>query len=165
MRERTAQIIIRPFRRGADDTFVHDLGERAFAPYSLASRASMTSMLAERGAEAAVAEIGRTRVGFAIVALTRLPRELGPWRRPGVARLNAIAVRPGSQGRGVARGLLAWAEEVAREDGAVTMTLTTAETNARARRLFELAGFLPAAKLLDTYMGGQSGIAMFKPLE
>lgn len=164
MRDRTAQITIRPFRPGADDTFAQALGERAFAPYSRAPGASIVSMLGERGAEAAVAEIGRAKVGFAIVAFARVPREFGPWKSPVIARLNAIAVRPESQGRGVARGLVAWAEELARARGAVTLTLATAETNTRARRLFEYAGFLPVVRLPEQYARGQDGIAMFKPL-
>jgi GNAT superfamily N-acetyltransferase len=164
MRDRTAQINIRGYRQGPDDSFVLTLGERAFAPYSRASRASIISMINEPGAEVAVAEIGRAKAGFAIVAFTRLPRDFGPWKSPAVARLNAIAVRPESRGRGVGRGLVAWAEEIARAQGAVSLTLTTAETNLDAQQLFEHAGFLPVTRLFETYAGGQTGVAMFKAL-
>lgn len=164
MRDRTAQLLIRPFREGADDAFVQSLGERAFGPYSRAPRASMIAMLTERGAEAGVAEIGRAKVGFAILGVAKVAGAFGPFRDPAVVRLNAIAVRSDSQGKGIGRGLLTWAEERARSLGGVTITLTTAETNLRARRLFELAGFLPVTRLPDTYVGGQTGIAMFKAL-
>jgi ribosomal protein S18 acetylase RimI-like enzyme len=59
---------------------------------------------------------------------------------------------------------LAWAEEIARAQGAVSLTLTTAETNVAARRLFEHAGFLPVTRLFETYAGGQAGVAMFKAI-
>jgi ribosomal protein S18 acetylase RimI-like enzyme len=167
MRDRTAQLLIRPFRDGVDDAFIQSLGERAFSAYSRGARgarASMVSMLSELGAEAGVAEIGRAKVGFAILGVETVAGSFGPFKDPAVVRLNAIAVRADSQGRGVGRGLLVWAEERARALGGVSITLTTAETNLRARRLFELAGFLPVTRLPDTYVGGQTGIAMFKSI-
>lgn len=147
-----------------DDAFICSLGERAFAAYSRNPRASMRFMLAESGSEAGVAELSHTQVGFAIVGFERLARDFGPWRRPLLARLNAIAVKPDVQDQGVGRRLLAWAEELARARAAVSLTLNTAKTNLRARRLFESAGFLPAVELKDIYTGGQSAVAMFKPL-
>jgi len=164
MRDRTTQLLIRPFREGLDDSFVQSLGERAFSAYSRGARASMVSMLSELGAEAGVAEIGRAKVGFAILGVARVRGEFGPFKDPAIVRLNAIAVRPDSQGRGVGRELLSWAEERARSLGGVSITLTTAETNLRARRLFEASGFLPVTRLHDTYVGGQTGIAMFKAI-
>lgn len=164
MPERTSQLLIRAFRENLDDAFVQSLGERAFSVYSRGARASMANMLSEPGAEAAVAEIGNVKVGFAILGVARVAGDFGPFRNPAVVRLNAIAVRADSQGRGIGRSLLDWAEERARALGGVSISLTTAETNLRARRLFERAGFMPVTRLADTYVGGQTGIAMFKPI-
>ncbi len=81
-----------------------------------------------------------------------------------MARLNAIGVHPELQGRGVGRFLLEHAEAVARDEGAVSLTLMTADTNVRARRLFTSAGFQIMLTLDQAYARGQRGILMSKPL-
>jgi len=158
-----ADLIIRPVT-DRDEAFIRALSRRVFATYSRNPARLVGSMLVEDGAFAVVAELGGEAVGFAVVAFEELAREFGPWKRPTVARLNAIAVHPDAHGRGIGRRLLRRAEEGAKARGAVTMTLNTATTNRRARRLFEPAGYLSVLTLPNNYARGQDAVAMFKPL-
>jgi len=57
------------------------------------------------------------------------------------AHLEAIALDPAAEGRGIAQALLAAAEVGARASGALTMTLHVFAVNERARRLYERAGY------------------------
>jgi ribosomal protein S18 acetylase RimI-like enzyme len=163
MRKTTSDLTLRP-KRPADDAFLFRISDRLFAPYSVHPTSAMSAMLGERGACVRVAEIRRAPVGFFVVGIERFPRPFGPWKRPALARLNAIGVAPEAQGRGVGRFLLGHAEEVARDDGAVSMTLMTADTNDRARRLFRSAGYQELYALDGAYAKGQRGIVMTKAL-
>jgi ribosomal protein S18 acetylase RimI-like enzyme len=168
MRKTTADLILRP-RHPTDDAFLFGLSDRLFTAYSLHPTGSMASMLSERGAltRLAVPEASpeaRPPAGFFVLGFERLGRSFGPWHRPAVARLNAIGVQPDLQGRGVGRFLLEHAEALARGEGAVSLTLMTAETNARARRLFASAGFQILLVLERAYARGQRGVVMTKPL-
>jgi ribosomal protein S18 acetylase RimI-like enzyme len=163
MRKTTADLILRP-RRPSDDTFIYGLSARIFAAYSIHPTGSMASMLGEGGALVMVAERAAEPVGFFVLAFERLGRSFGPWQRPAVARLNAIGVQPDLHGRGVGRFLLDRAVTLARDQGAVSLTLMTADTNARARRLFVSAGFQRLLVLERAYARGQRGIVMTRPL-
>jgi len=57
------------------------------------------------------------------------------------AHLEAIALDPPAEGRGIAKALLATAEKAARAKGALTMTLHVFAVNERARSLYERAGY------------------------
>lgn len=57
------------------------------------------------------------------------------------AHLEAIALDPAAEGRGVAAALLAAAEAAALLQGAQSMTLHVFAVNDRARRLYERAGY------------------------
>jgi ribosomal protein S18 acetylase RimI-like enzyme len=163
MRKTTTDLILRP-KRPTDDGFIYKLSNRIFAPYSMHPIASMTSMLGEEGSLAMVAVQGAAPVGFFVLGFERLEKSFGPWRRPTLARLNAIGVEPDLHGRGVGRFLLDHAEELARAEGAVSITLMTAETNARARRLFSASGFAQLLVLQRAYARGQRGVVMTKVL-
>jgi ribosomal protein S18 acetylase RimI-like enzyme len=163
MRKTTSEITLRP-KRPADDDFLFQLSDWLFSPYSMHPTSAMASMLGERGARVMVAEVRRRPVGFFVVGVERYGKTFGPWRRPALARLNAIGVTPEVQGRGVGRVLLARAEEVAIDDGAISMTLMTAETNVKAQRLFRSAGYQAVFTLDQAYAKGQRGIVMMKPL-
>jgi ribosomal protein S18 acetylase RimI-like enzyme len=179
MRKTTADLILRP-RLPSDDGFIYRLSDRIFAPYSRHPTGSMASMLSEHGALVFVADTRAVIVapahpdpdacapgrpaGFFVLGFDGLPLRFGPWQRPAVARLNAIGVQPDLHGRGVGRFLLEHAEAVARDAGAVSLTLMTAETNARARRLFVAAGFQRLFSLEQAYARGQRGIVMTKLL-
>ncbi len=163
MRKTTADLLLRP-RRPDDDPFIYRLIDRIFAPYSMHPTGSMASMLGEPYARTFVAEHGPELAGFFVLGFERLGRSFGPWQRPAVARLNAIGVQPDLHGRGVGRLLLDHAEAVARDAGAVSMTLMTAETNTRARRLFRAGGFQVLFTLDRAYARGQRGVIMSKML-
>jgi ribosomal protein S18 acetylase RimI-like enzyme len=163
MARATSSVTVRP-RRVTDDDFIHDLAALVFAPYSRDPVASAAAMMSEKGARTVVAEGGRGPLGYAVVTFYQHKRDYGPWRRPVLASLDAIAVKPQAQGRGVGRVLLAHVEELAREAGAVGLSLRTAEANSRARQLFESAGFLSVAALPQFYVHGQGAVAMTKAL-
>lgn len=57
------------------------------------------------------------------------------------AHLEAIALEPSAEGRGIGKALLATAEESAKAHGALTMTLHVFAVNERARGLYERAGY------------------------
>jgi ribosomal protein S18 acetylase RimI-like enzyme len=163
MRQDTADLSVRPHR--ADDTpFLESLSERVFSVYSRDPTGTMASMSDDADAVTLVGELGRTRVGFVVVSFEQLSRDFGPWSRPVLARLDAIAVRPDAQGRGIGRALLASAEEAARARQARTLSLMTAESNARARALFESAGFFGLLRIERAYARGQRAVTMMKPL-
>jgi len=86
-----------------------------------------------------------------------------------VADLLAIAVEPHFQRRGVGRGLLAFAVEIAettaRSNNIPEMRLTVAETNVPGQRLFESSGFVVLNAEHGSYDGGQRAIRMRLPLE
>jgi ribosomal protein S18 acetylase RimI-like enzyme len=58
-------------------------------------------------------------------------------RAPGSWYVNAIAVDPTYEGRGIGRALMAIAEELGRECGATEISLIVAEENGRAKALYE----------------------------
>jgi ribosomal protein S18 acetylase RimI-like enzyme len=140
------------------------VGRRVFARWSRDPGRSLSSMLASRGARAEIVERDGVPLGFAIVTFERLARPYGPWRTPAVARLDAIAVSPREQNAGVGRALTRRAEAIAREEGAVVLTLMTAESNTKARRLFTRAGFLAVIRMPNSYVNGEAAIEMFKPI-
>lgn len=111
MGERTAEVTIRPTRAG-DEPFVVALGERAFAIYSFDARSTMRSILSDEMAHAAIAEIDGARVGFVIARVERY-RPFGPWQRPSIVRVDAIAVHPDWQKRGVGARLMGWVDDLA----------------------------------------------------
>jgi GNAT superfamily N-acetyltransferase len=59
------------------------------------------------------------------------------------AHLSVIAVTEAAEGSGVGRVLMRRAEQWARERGLALLTLNVFATNARARRLYERAGYAP----------------------
>jgi len=164
VREVTAKVKFRP-RTEEDDVFLLSVGRRVFSAWSRDPARALAAMLVESGARAEVAWVSEARVGFFIVGLDVLPRPFGPWVRPAVARLDAIAVVPGAQSRGIGRALLVRAEKVATDRGAVVMSLMTASTNGKARKLFSRAGFLSLVTLPRSYANGDAAVEMFKALD
>jgi len=163
MHHRIADLTVRP-SRADDHAFVRALASGAFAAYSRDPSGTMSSILGEPGTETLLAELGSVRAGFVVLRYERLARDMGPWKRPTVARINAIAVAPDVRRLGVARSLLAHAEDAARARSARSLSLATAEKNIRARRVFEAAGFFPLARFERYYAGGQAAVWMCKPL-
>ena len=79
------------------------------------------------------------------VAIGTVAREpvcyVGLTRYENATHLDRIAVRPDRQGAGVGRVALTWAIERARPSRATPMGLSTQQTNARSRALYESVGF------------------------
>lgn len=163
MRSKTASLSIRP-KTALDDDFLYALSDRVFSAYAFYPAHVTASMLRDPASHARVVELAGQRAGFFVLSTEALARSFGPWDRPVIARLDAIAVRPDLEGRGVGSFLLREAEALARRLGAVTMTLLTAETNTRARALFRAAGFLATVPIDRAYARGGNGIAMNKLL-
>lgn len=68
-----------------------------------------------------------------------------------LVNVHDVVVIPSHRGRGIAAGMLAEVEAVARERGACKLTLEVLEGNAAARALYRRLGF--AAYQLDPAMG------------
>ncbi|MDP1569925.1 MAG: N-acetyltransferase [Vicinamibacterales bacterium] len=79
--------------------------------------------------------------GLAFVRLQPEPLSHDP-----SAHLEALVLAPSAEGQGMARALIAAAEDRARERGAQHMTLHVFESNTRARGLYDRAGY--AAEIL-----------------
>ena len=154
---------VRP-RTPADDEAIVALSRPSFGKYSQSPERSVWGMMQSRGARTLVAEASGRVLGFAIASFAALDRPFGPWARPLIASLDAIAVRDTAQGGGVGSALLAEVEREARAREAVSLNLRTATTNTRAQALFRRAGFQKAVQLQGFYRGGQSAFAMTKLL-
>ncbi len=148
--------------RPSDEPFVLRVGRRVFARWSRDPGRSLAGMMASPSARMIVAEEASRPIGFAIVEVAPLGKPFGPWEAPAVGRLDAIAIDPEEQRRGAGRLLLEEAERVARDAGAVVMTLMTARTNRFARRLFVRGGFLPLQQVERAYANGDDAVEMFK---
>lgn len=157
------EVTIRP-AQDEDEDFLISLSARVFRVYAHDAASAMRRMMRNGKNAIAVAEHNETRIGFAVVAVEALGRDYGPLQRPSVAHLDAIAVRPNMSGQGVGHRLLAYAENLARKRGAVSMSLMTAETNIDAQRLFRSAGFHVVATFDEVYLGSQRGLTMIKAL-
>jgi ribosomal protein S18 acetylase RimI-like enzyme len=86
-----------------------------------------------------VAELTEQRSSPAGLAMIRLAPE--PLSGVPSAHLDVLAVAAAAERRGVGAALMAASEAVAREHGATCMTLHVIDSNHRARRLYERAGF------------------------
>jgi GNAT superfamily N-acetyltransferase len=148
----------------SDDIYIHALSAGAFAEYARSGQGAVRMLVAERDAFTEVAVIDGEPVGFAIVSLRRSPTAYGPVGKAWVAHLSAIAADPMMLRRGIGRTLLARAEQIARDNGAVCMSLTTGVMNARARALFSGEGYMSLAGVADFYRRGQDAVFMHKSL-
>ncbi|HVH45033.1 MAG TPA: GNAT family N-acetyltransferase [Labilithrix sp.] len=148
----------------SDEDFLVALSARVFRPYSDHPARAMRRLLRSQTGEVFVAVHGETHLGFVVVHIEALGRDFGPLARPSVAHLDAIAVRPNLSSHGLGRRLLAYGEAFARANGAVSMSLLTAETNTDAQRMFLAAGYQMLAPIDGVYTGGQRAYSMFKPL-
>ena len=84
---------------------------------------------------------------YEIGDLSEVPRVVRPLieleaRAPGSWYVNAVAVRPGFEGRGHGRRLMELAEDLGQDAGATDISLIVADENARARGLYERLGYV-----------------------
>ncbi|MFO7544252.1 MAG: peptidase C39 family protein [Trueperaceae bacterium] len=117
------------------------------------SRASLSRMLGRETADVWVAEQAGTVVGDAIVLYRRGFES---------ARLYSMVVHPSRRGRGVARALLAAAEEGSRERGCIVMRLEVREDNAPAIALYQGAGYEVVGRTADYYEDHSTALRMRK---
>jgi ribosomal protein S18 acetylase RimI-like enzyme len=163
MSKNLASIYVRTAAVG-DGAFVHDLASEVFSAYAHDARRAIRSILCAPDTETLVAEIDSLRAGFVVLQYEQLARDFGPWARPTVAHINAIATQPDAQGRGIGRHLLESAEKAARGRSARSLSLATGERNARARRLFSAGGFVELARVERYYARGQTALLMHRAL-
>jgi ribosomal protein S18 acetylase RimI-like enzyme len=159
--KRTDAVMVRP-RTPADDRFIAMLARPSFGKYSAAPEQSIAALVNARSALTFVAEAAGRPVGFAIVSFDVLGRPYGPWARPVLASLDAIAVHEPARRSGVGKALLAEALRAARD--AISMSLRTAVSNRGAQALFRRAGFQTAMQIEGFYRGEQDALAMMKLL-
>lgn len=150
--------------RASDEDFLVALSARVFRPYAANPGRSMRELIESKTSEIFVAIHEETHLGFVVVHIESLGRRFGALENPSVAHLDAIAVRPNLASQGLGRRLLAYAEGFARNNGAVSMSLLTAETNIDAQRLFLGVGYQLLAPIDDVYSDNQRAYAMFKSL-
>jgi ribosomal protein S18 acetylase RimI-like enzyme len=116
---------------------------RSYTPAGFADTVLAPEMLARRLSEMSVfvaAAAGRVvgTVGCAPVA-------------SGEGHIRGMAVRPGWQGRGVARRLLFAAEKELRQKGCLRVTLDTTAPLARAIRFYESNGYCATGRIGDFF--------------
>jgi ribosomal protein S18 acetylase RimI-like enzyme len=156
-------LLLRP-RLPGDDGRIARLSERSFASFAESPVGAVRRMIGEDGARTEVALLDGEFAGFMVVRCHDHPRDYGPLVRPIVAHLDAIAVEPKQQRRGIGRQLVIRAEALATKRGALAMFLMTAVENKPARRLFEHRGFRNAAAVPDAYGAEQRAVIMTKLL-
>lgn len=158
-----AAIAFRP-RLPSDDDYIRALSTGAFAEYARSGASAVRALILADGARTEMAVLGDEPVGFVVVSFDRARLSYGPVGRAWVAHLSAIATDPMMLRRGIGTRLLQRAEEIAREHGAICLSLTTGVANERARALFTKAGYLSLAGVADFYRAGQDGVFMHKSL-
>jgi GNAT superfamily N-acetyltransferase len=92
--------------------------------------------------ECYVAALERRIVGTATLGVATAMTRPPPYARPGLAYLTQFAVEPGLQGRGLGSRILAHVEARARDLGADTIALDTAEGAERLVRFYAARGYL-----------------------
>ena len=160
----------------ADRGFVRALARRVFSVYGEYDRV-LPEWLGGAGVRSFVALEDGQRVGFALTCLSRLPpplrdvnRRTPPGVRPLALDLMAIAIAPERQRRGLGRWLLGVVVETAEgltrsaDLPVAAVTLSVAEGNRPAHRLFERCGFRRFAEEDGRYPGGQVAWRMVRPL-
>lgn len=139
----------------ADRAFFEDLGARTLGASVATSRSAPEPMVRvsyERLLDLVfgqshvglVAEEGGVRIGF-LLMLDQLPDEVTSLPQGFVAYM---AVEPEARRSGVARALLAAAEDEAKRRSLPYMALMVTEENAAARALYEDAGYRTERRLL-----------------
>ncbi len=148
------------FRQGKikDLSFIKELSIKVFSifgPYDaiLARSFSAPEVLT------LIAEIGKRRVGFAMLEIHRGPGLLPIW-----GEMIAIAVEPSYQGRGVGEALLSKIEVLASSYGLQVLNLHVASENLRALTFFQQKGYNTFESITNYYPQGQKAFHMTKPI-
>jgi ribosomal protein S18 acetylase RimI-like enzyme len=152
--------------RFADRAFLRELSVEVFSRYAREPEEVLRRMM----------DVGTTLVaehmlagkavplGFACIEVSARRAAVAEFKEPRLAHLSAIAVRPEATRCGLGRQLLEAAEDAAREQGAIAMSLVTATTNHAAQSLFRRAGYQTILPLDAAYRDAQDGVRMLKSL-
>lgn len=146
----TSAVKVRRARRGDLSALV--ALERSL-PGERMSRADLARLLGQESVEVWVAETDGVVVGDAVV-LFRRGFDSG--------LLYSMAVDPNYRGRGIAKMLLASAEEGARERGVLVMRLEVHEENAPALELYRQSGYRVRGKTSDYYQDQSGALRLVK---
>jgi len=138
-------------RRAADDGFIAQLGDEAFAEYD--PRAAQTTLRLAHAGTTWVASRDNQLLGFAVVQVHR-----------DHAELCAIAVAPGARGSGVGTQLVREVVRALELAGVARLTLHTAQANLSGLDLFLKLGFRVNARIPRFYRGMFEACAMSKTL-
>jgi len=115
-----------------------------------------------------VAELDGKIAGTVMYLRTQCePYKTARWQLPfdvPVVALHILAVHPDCQGKGVGRALMAYAETIARECGALAVRLDTHEGNLPACRLYESCGYSMRG-LVDLGLEEKYGLKWYKTYE
>jgi ribosomal protein S18 acetylase RimI-like enzyme len=151
--EHRAGVTLRP-ARASDVPALLGLEHRVFHSDRLSSR-SFRRFLASATARIVVAEVAGQLAGYAVILF-----------RPGsfVARLYSIAVAPEASGRGIAKALLADAEQAALARHCHVLRLEVGEENAPAAGLYRRLGYQPIERVPGYYEDGGNALRLQKRL-
>jgi ribosomal protein S18 acetylase RimI-like enzyme len=119
------------------------------------SRRSFRTLISRPTAATIVAEDDGRMLGYAMILFRK---------GTGLARLYSIAVAPGSVGRGIARALLARAEEEALGHDRFLLRLEVREDNRRAIDIYRKAGYRRIGRHPDYYADGMAALRFEKLL-
>lgn len=161
MRE-LASVPFRIRRGGPEDVgFVRTVAVQVFAHLGDYGRI-LPSWLLHDGVLTHIAEEDGNAVGYTMLGFYPIPKD------EFVADLLAIAISPNAQGRGIGRRLLehaiAQAQAAQKKLKVQELRLSVADSNFRARKLFESAGFRFVTGDHGYYDGGQLALHMTRTL-
>ena len=152
-------------RRGSlkDYAAVQEIAAEVFSPYGDYGDVLPNYLFCEEDVFTWVVETEEGVVGFLQVVLAEREGFAGP-----VADIVAAGVAPGHQGLGYGTLLFQRAFELVRDLPPrlrpCAFVLTVADTNTRARALFERLGFSLTGRCLGRYEGGQMALEMVRPV-
>jgi [ribosomal protein S18]-alanine N-acetyltransferase len=149
-----SQIAIRP-GIPADLPSLAAIENEAFASDRLSQRALARHLRSRTALVLVAAAAAGTVVGYALLLFRR---------EATVARLYSLAVDPAARGRGLARRLIAAAEEAASSRGARVLRLEVGVDNAPAIRLYEELGYRCFARTAGYYEDRADALRYQKPL-
>ncbi len=151
----TAPMHLRSFRP-ADLQSLYEIDQACFPPGISYSRDEIARFIAKQGSRTWVAEAEDEIVGF--LTADRHPTML-------LGHVITVDVVEGWRRRGVGTALMDAAEEWARQEGFVAISLETGENNLAAQAFYEARGYSRYEKLERYYANGEGAWIMVKWLK
>ncbi len=129
--------------------------EKDVFPGDRLSPRSFRELIKKKSAKIVVAMLADEIAGYALILFRKTTS---------VARLYSVAVSPMARGQGIAKELIAAAEEEARKRGAIFMRLEVRAGNKAARKLYEGLGYRQFGRHLDYYDDHEDALRCEKSL-